>query len=62
MPTRSIEIQSLGTDPETKVTHVTFTALNLFYPRSIKALSGVYSEDQDNDQDSQTFQFKGDCA
>jgi len=28
-----------------KVTHITFAALNLFYPRSIKALSGVNSED-----------------
>jgi len=49
--------------PETtiKVTQVTSAALNHFYPRSIKALSDVNSEDQDNDQASQTYQFKGDC-
>jgi len=38
-----------GPETKTKVTQVTFPALNLFYPRSIKALSGV-NEDKDNDQ------------
>jgi len=37
-------------------------ALNLLYPGSIQALSGVNSEDQDNDQASQIFQPKGDGA
>jgi Outer membrane protein and related peptidoglycan-associated (lipo)proteins len=36
--------------------------LNLLYPGSIQALSGVNSEDQDDDQASQIFQPKGDCA
>ncbi len=34
-----------GPEVEIKVTQVTFAALNLFYPRSIKALSDVNSED-----------------
>jgi hypothetical protein len=50
-----------GPETRIKVTQVTFTALNHFYPRSIQALSGVNSEDQDDDQVSQTYQFKGDC-
>jgi hypothetical protein len=56
------EIESLGNasykvqgDPD----HI--AALNLLYPRSIKAPSGVNSEDQDDDQVSQIFQPKGDC-
>jgi hypothetical protein len=34
-----------GAEAKIKVTQVTFTAMNLFYSRSIKALSGVNSED-----------------
>jgi hypothetical protein len=30
-----------GPETKIKVTHITFAALNLFYPRSIQALSGV---------------------
>src|SRR5712664_3995475 len=51
-----------GPENRIRVTQVTFAALNLLYPRSIKALSGVNSEDQDNDQVSQIFRPKGDCA
>src|SRR5438477_4562914 len=56
-----IEVESLGTDKDQRdPDHI--AALNLLYPRSIQALSGVNSEDQDDDQVSQIFRPKGDCA